>query len=108
MVHPVVRVHPESGRRALYVNPAYTMRFEGMTERESQPLLAYLFAQAIRPEFICRFTWSPGAFAMWDNRCLQHFAINDYGGFRREMRRSTVMGERPVSIADHSRRAAAE
>ncbi len=107
MVHPVVRVHAESGRRALYVNPAYTVRFEGMTERESQPLLAFLFEQAVRPEFTCRFTWSPGALAMWDNRCLQHFAINDYGGFRREMRRSTVIGERPIAVAEAGTRAAA-
>jgi taurine dioxygenase len=94
-------------RRALYANPAYTMRFEGMSERESQPLLQYLFAQSVRPEFTCRFTWSAGALAMWDNRCLQHFAINDYGGFRRVMRRSTVVGEKPAAIAGRDRRVAA-
>ncbi|MCW5746173.1 MAG: TauD/TfdA family dioxygenase [Alphaproteobacteria bacterium] len=108
VLHPIVRVHPESGRRALYANPAYTMRFENMSERESQPLLAYLFAQSVRPEFTCRFTWSAGALAMWDNRCVQHFAINDYGGFRREMRRSTIMGERPLSVGEARPMRAAE
>jgi len=100
MVHPVVRVHPESGRRALYVNGAYTVRFEGMTERESLPLLEFLYAHAVRPEFTCRFVWSPGALAMWDNRCLQHFAINDYAGHRREMRRTTVRGEKPIPVSE--------
>jgi taurine dioxygenase len=100
MVHPIVRVHPESGRRALYANGAYTVRFEGMTERESQPLLEFLYAHSVRSEFTCRFTWSPGALAMWDNRCLQHFAINDYAGHRRELRRTTVQGEKPISVAE--------
>ncbi len=97
-LHPVVRVHPESNRRALYVNTAYTVRFEGMTERESQPLLDFLYAHAVRPELTCRFAWSPGALAMWDNRCLQHFAINDYSGHRRELRRTTVLGEAPIPV----------
>ncbi len=100
MIHPVVRVHPESGRRALYVNGAYTVRFEGMSERESLPLLEFLYGHSVRPEFTCRFTWSPGALAMWDNRCLQHFAINDYAGHRREMRRTTVQGERPIAVGE--------
>ncbi|HEX2891245.1 TauD/TfdA dioxygenase family protein [Vineibacter terrae] len=98
-LHPVVRVHPESQRRALYVNTAYTVRFEGMTEHESQPLLEFLYDHAVRPEFTCRFAWSPGALAMWDNRCLQHFAINDYSGHRRELRRTTVLGEAPIPFS---------
>ncbi|HJQ58537.1 MAG TPA: TauD/TfdA family dioxygenase [Vineibacter sp.] len=108
MVHPVVRVHPESGRKALYANGAYTVRFEGMTERESLPLLEFLYAHSVRPEFTCRFTWSTGSLAMWDNRCLQHFAINDYAGHRRELRRTTVQGERPISVAEAGQLRAAQ
>nr|WP_269434380.1 TauD/TfdA family dioxygenase [Vineibacter terrae] len=61
-------------------------------------LLAFLYSHAVRPEFTCRFVWSPGALAMWDNRCLQHFAINDYAGHRRELRRTTVLGEAPIPV----------
>ncbi len=104
MVHPVVRVHPESGRRALFANDAYTVRFENVTQRESQPLLDFLYAQAVRSEFTCRFTWSPGAMAIWDNRCLQHYAINDYGGHRREMRRTTLRGEKPIAVGEDDNR----
>lgn len=100
MVHPIVRVHPESGRRALFANVAYTLRFEGMTQRESEPLLNFLYEHSTRPEFTCRFVWKPGAMAMWDNRCLQHFAINDYGGHRREMRRTTLRGEKPIAVGE--------
>src|SRR5439155_478863 len=70
--HPVVRVHPETGRPALYVNVAHTVRFEGMTEEESAPILAYLYRHQVRPEFTCRFRWQPGSLAFWDNRCAQH------------------------------------
>jgi taurine dioxygenase len=110
MVHPVIRVHGESGRKALYVNPIYTLRFDGWSARESEAMLAYLTTLAIRPEFTCRFRWSEGALAMWDNRCVQHLALNDYDGFRREMRRTTVRGERPLGVADrpHMERQAAE
>ncbi|MBM3538180.1 MAG: taurine dioxygenase, partial [Alphaproteobacteria bacterium] len=79
--HPVVRTHPETGRRALYVNIGHTTRFAGMTEAESAPLLGFLFQHQIRPEFTCRFSWRPGSIAFWDNRCAQHYPINDYHGY---------------------------
>jgi taurine dioxygenase len=93
--HPAVRTHPETGRRALYVNRAHTVSIAGMTEEESKPLLEYLFSHQIRPEFTCRFHWTPGALAIWDNRCAQHYAINDYAGHRRIMQRITLAGDRP-------------
>jgi taurine dioxygenase len=94
--HPVVRVHPETGRRALYVNVAHTVRFEGMTVEESAPILGYLFAHLTRPELTCRFRWRPGSIAFWDNRCAQHNAINDYHGHRRSMHRITLAGDKPA------------
>ncbi len=94
--HPAVRVHPETGRRALFVNPIYTTRFEGMEEEESQPLLDALYAKATRPENTCRFAWRNGSIAVWDNRCTMHLATNDYDGFRRLLYRTTVAGEKPA------------
>ncbi len=94
--HPAVRTHPETGRKALFVNVAHTVRFDGMTEAESKPILDYLFQHQIRPEFTCRFIWSPGAIAFWDNRCAQHNPVNDYHGYRRIMHRITLAGDRPV------------
>jgi len=91
-VHPVVIRHPDSGRRALYVNPGHTLHFEGWSASESQSLLAYLYAHATKPEFTCRFRWSPGSVAFWDNRCSWHFAVNDYHGERRLMHRITLAG----------------
>jgi len=96
--HPVVRVHPETGRRALYVNVAHTVRFEGMTNEESAPMLDYLYRWQVRPELTCRFRWEPGSIALWDNRCAQHNAINDYPGQRRLMHRITLAGERPKGV----------
>jgi taurine dioxygenase len=93
--HPVVRTHPETGRKALYVNVAHTARFDDMTEEESRPLLGYLFAHCVRPEFTCRFRWRPGSLAMWDNRCAMHNPINDYHGHTRTMHRITLAGDLP-------------
>ncbi len=91
-VHPVVLRHPDTGRKALYVNPGFTLRFEGWTDEESKPLLDYLYGHATRPEFICRFRWAPGSIAFWDNRATWHYAANDYAGQRRLMHRITVEG----------------
>jgi taurine dioxygenase len=93
--HPAVRTHPETRRKALYVNIAHTARFAGMTEEESLPLLRFLWSHQTRPEFTCRFSWSPGALALWDNRCAQHQAINDYQGQKRLMHRITLAGDAP-------------
>jgi alpha-ketoglutarate-dependent taurine dioxygenase len=93
--HPVVRTHPETGRKALYVNTAHTVRFAGMSDAESAPLLEFLFQHQVRPEFTCRFAWRAGSLAFWDNRCAQHNPVNDYHGFRRVMHRITLAGERP-------------
>jgi taurine dioxygenase len=97
--HPVVRVHPETGRKALYVNVAHTVRFEGMTDEESAPILDYLYRHQTRPELTCRFRWRPGSLAFWDNRCAQHNAVNDYAGHRRVMHRITLAGDVPAGLA---------
>ena len=94
--HPVVRTHPETRRKALYINVAHTSHFRGWTEDESAPLLEYLFRQQVRPEFTCRFQWEPGSLAFWDNRCAQHNPVNDYHGFKRVMHRVTLAGDKPV------------
>ncbi len=94
--HPVVRTHPETGRKALYVNVAHALRFENMTVEESAPLLDYLCQHAIRPEYTCRFRWTPGALALWDNRCTLHNPVNDYHGQLRSMHRITLAGDRPT------------
>ena len=94
-IHPVARTHPETGRKALYLNRSHTIRFEGMTEEESLPLIDWLADHAVQPEFTCRLAWRPGTLAIWDNRCVQHYAINDYHGQRRVMQRLTVGPEVP-------------
>ena len=93
--HPVVRTHPETGRKALYVNVAHSVRFKDMSEEESAPLLNYLSQHQTRPEFTCRFRWEVGSIAFWDNRCTQHNPVNDYHGYRRTMHRITLAGDTP-------------
>jgi taurine dioxygenase len=93
--HPVVRTHPETRRKALYVNVAHTARFVDMTEEESRPLLRFLFEHSVRPEFTCRFRWQPGSVALWDNRCAMHNPINDYHGYTRTMHRISLAGDVP-------------
>ena len=94
-VHPVVRTHPQTQRKALYVNRSYTTRFEDWTEAESQPLLDFLIDHAVKPEFSCRFRWQQGSLAVWDNQSVMHLAINDVHGYRRVMHRVVVEGDRP-------------
>lgn len=91
-VHPVVIKHPTSGRPALFVNRAFTVRFDGWTEAESKPLLEMLYEHASRPEYTYRFQWQPGSIAFWDNRASWHYALNDYAGERRLMHRITLEG----------------
>ena len=91
-VHPVAPCHPETGRQLLFVNPTYTTRFEGWTEKESEPLLRFLFQHAARPEFTYRFQWRVGSIAFWDNRSVWHYALNDYHGSRRLMHRVALKG----------------
>ena len=93
--HPVARTHPETGRKALYASRSHTTHFKGMTEEESAPLLSFLVQHQTRPEFTCRVRWAPGTLTVWDNRCTQHNAINDYHGQRRRMRRLTVGAQTP-------------
>ena len=95
-MHPVVRTHPETGRKALFVSRPYTLSLEGMTPAESRPLLEFLFQHSVRPEFTCRFRWTAGAVAIWDNRCTMHLAVNDAGPFPRLMRRVQIAGDRPL------------
>ena len=91
-VHPVAITHPDSGKKALYVNPGFTLRFEGWTAEESQSLLSFLYRHAARPEFTCRLQWQNGSLAFWDNRSTWHYALNDYQGQKRLMHRITIGG----------------
>ena len=94
--HPIVRTHPETGRKSLYVNVAHTAGIEGLSDEESAPLLKFLFEHQVKPEFTCRFVWEANAIAFWDNRCALHNPVNDYHGFRRVMHRITLKGTQPV------------
>ncbi|HEY1837301.1 MAG TPA: TauD/TfdA family dioxygenase [Rhizomicrobium sp.] len=98
-IHPVVIAHPQSGKKALYVNPGFTIRFEFHSREESQPLLQELFAHAMQKRFVHRFQWRPGSVAFWDNRATWHFALNDYHGQQRLMHRITVAGSPLAGVA---------
>ena len=92
----MVICHPETGRKALYVNANFTTHIDGWTEQESASLLGYLYEHAVRPEFTSRLRWENGSIAMWDNRVTWHRAVNDYHGHRRLMHRITLEGA-PIS-----------
>ncbi|MGB7180732.1 MAG: TauD/TfdA family dioxygenase [Burkholderiaceae bacterium] len=94
--HPVVRVHPETGRRSLYINPAHTTHFDGWSTQDSAALLQTLFSRQTREEITCRFKWQAGDLALWDNRCCLHYPVNDYHGQRRLLHRITLKGDVPV------------
>ena len=95
-LHPVVRVHPETGRKNLFVNPKFTLRIVDMPEAQSNGFLKLLYDHMTRPEFVVRYHWSPGTLAVWDNRATMHFGIFDYEGDTRVMHRVTLRGDRPV------------
>ena len=99
-IHPVVRTHPETKRKSLYVNEAHTTHFVGMSVEESTPILEYLYKHQIKSEFTCRFKWEKGSVAIWDNRSVQHYAIADFFpgrglGYERIMDRIAIEGDRP-------------
>jgi taurine dioxygenase len=98
VAHPVVRVHPETGRRSLFVNPGFTVRIAGVSDAESRYLLDLFFAHLTKPEHIVRHRWAPGDVAMWDNRATAHYANADYGDARRVMHRVTLRGDAPAGV----------
>lgn len=93
--HPVIRTHPETGKKILYVNYGHTVRFKGFSEEESAPILQYLFQHQAKPEFTCRFKWDLGTMLFWDNRSVHHNPINDYHGYRRLLHRISLKGDKP-------------
>ena len=97
-VHPVVTVHPVTAKPVLFVNPVYTVRFQGWTKEESQTLLAHLYRHSINENFTCRLRWAVKTLAIWDNRCTMHNALNDYSGVRRDMYRTSVRGSAPAGV----------
>jgi taurine dioxygenase len=94
-VHPLIRTHPETGRKCLYIGDQ-AQRFDGMTAEESKPLIDYLMTYIQRPEFTCRVRWEPGSLVLWDNRCTCHYAIADYAGHTRRMHRVIIAGDAPI------------
>jgi|SRR5579871_537957 len=97
VLHPVVRTHPETGEDCLFVNEGFTTAIEGLTKKESDDLLAFLFGHVNKPEFFVRWRWKPNTLAMWDNRNTQHYAVNDYLPHHRVMHRATLRGSRPFN-----------
>jgi alpha-ketoglutarate-dependent taurine dioxygenase len=100
--HPVVRVHPETGRRGLFVNPQFTVALKDFPQAQGQALLRLLYDHSTRPELICRYRWQPGSVGFWDNRSTMHFGVNDYGGIHRVMHRVTLRGERPRGLEERT------
>jgi taurine dioxygenase len=96
VIHPVVRTHPVSGRKGLFVNEGFTTRITGFSAKESDAVLRFLFEHVAKPEFTVRWRWKAGDVAFWDNRCTQHYALADYLPNRRVMHRATILGDRPV------------
>jgi len=99
VTHPVVRVHPDTGRKGLFVNSQFTRSIDGMSQLESNAMLDMLYRHCQRPEYCCRFRWSKGSMAFWDNRATLHYAIDDYGDALRVGHRVTLRGERPYGPA---------
>ena len=97
--HPLVRVHPVTRRKALYVSPVYTLGIEGMTRGESAALLGYLYQHMVQGEYVYRHRWSPDMLTLWDNRCTVHNAEGGYDGHLRVMHRTTIAGERPIGVS---------
>lgn len=106
VTHPVVRTHPETGRRGLFVNYGFTTHIKGLKRRESAAILKFLHEHIQRPEFLVRWRWKPNSIAFWDNRNTQHYAVNDYLPHRRVMHRATILGDRPFFDAKAIRKAA--